>query len=254
MAVLVRYRAGAAPAWGYLDGQVVRCVEGSVYGEWAPGEVVGTADELQFLPPCEPTTVVALGHNYKDLVGPMERYDEPIVFVKSPTCVVGDADPVVLPTWVGRVWVEVELACVIRTAAFCATPDEAAACILGYTLANDVTAENVHGRDHHLARSKSLNTFCPVGRFLHTEIPTGNLRLTTRVNGRVTQRGTTADRILDDVESVMLVSRLMRLQPGDLILTGTPAGAMDSVVKPGDALELEIEGLGRLTNRIDSRM
>jgi 2-keto-4-pentenoate hydratase/2-oxohepta-3-ene-1,7-dioic acid hydratase in catechol pathway len=231
----------------------VREVAGTVYGAWSHGAVAGTIHDLTLLPPCEPTTVAALAYNYKDLVGPRETYDEPLVFVKSPACVIGSRDPIARPSWVDRVWVEVEVGVVIRTAVFEATREQAAAAILGYTVTNDVTAVNVHGRDHHLARSKSLATFCPVGDVVHTDVDTRRLSLVTTINGRVTQRGSTSDRIYDDVEAVMLVSRLLPLAAGDIILTGTPAGAMDSLVQPGDAVELAIEGLGRLTNGIVAR-
>lgn len=253
MAVLVRFQDATGPAWGTVDGTTIRRVDGSVYDAWRPGEIVGATAELQLLPPCEPTTVVALAYNYKDLVGVREQYDEPLVFVKSSGCVVGDVDAILRPAWASRVWVEVELAFTVRKTAFCVSREDAESYILGYTVANDVTAENVHGRDHHLARSKSLDTFCPVGRFLHTAVDTRDLALSTRINSRVTQRGTTANRIFDDGQCLTLISRLMRLQPGDLILTGTPAGAMDSLVAPGDTVELEIAGVGRLSNPIRSR-
>lgn len=253
MAVLVRFQDVSGPSWGSMEGALVRRVEGSVYGDWRSGSVVGSADEIRFLPPCEPTTVVALAYNYKDLVGFREAYDEPLVFLKSSSCVVGDTESILRPTWAPRVWVEVELALVLRSAAFCVSREQAERSILGYTLANDVTAVNVHGRDHHLARSKSLETFCPVGRFLHTDINTSALELTTRINGRVTQCGTTANRVLDDIESVMLISRFIQLQPGDVILTGTPAGAMDSLIAAGDDVQLHIEGVGQLNNPIGSR-
>lgn len=255
MAELVRFDAAEGPHWGVCDpdGVTIRQVVGSVYGVWSPGEVVGTTDDLSLLPPCEPRTVAALAYNYKDLVGPRDTYDEPLVFVKSPAAVIGSSDAIARPAWVDKVWVEVEVAVVIGTAVFEASRAQAAAAILGYTVGNDVTAVNVHGRDHHLARSKSLATFCPVGDVLHTGVDTRSLALTTTINGRVTQRGSTRDRIYDDVDAVMLVSRLMPLLPGDIILTGTPAGAMDSLVQPGDDVELVIEGLGRLHNRIVSR-
>ena len=255
MARLVRFRSEAAarPAWGTVEGEQVHAVEGDVYSDWRRGPLVGRLTDLQLLPPCQPATVVALAYNYKDLVGVREQYDEPLIFIKSPSTVIDDRTAIQRPTWARRVWVEVELAYVLRAPAFCVSREEASRSILGFTVANDVTAENVHARDHHLARSKSLETFCPVGRFLHTETETASLPMTTRINGRVTQQGTTANRILDDLDALVLISRLMRLQPGDLVLTGTPAGAMDSLVQPGDDVTLEIEGIGCLRNPIGAR-
>ncbi len=255
MTGFVRFQSDGVPWWGVLeaDGDTISTLTGSVYGAWTRGPVAGRLAELDLLAPCEPRTVAALAYNYKDLVGPRDTYDEPLVFVKSPSCVVGARDAIARPAWAERVWVEVEVAFVIRTAVFEATRAQAADAILGYTLANDVTAVNIHGRDHHLARSKSLATFCPVGAVLRPGVDTNALALSTCINGRFSQQGSTRDRIYDDVEALMLVSRLMPLWPGDIILTGTPAGAMDSLVQPGDDVELVIEGLGRLTNPIVSR-
>jgi len=252
---LVRLNSSRGPCWGALDpdGVTIREVRGSAYGAWSPGQIIGSTNESSLLPPCEPRTVAALAYNYKDLVGPRDSYDEPLVFIKSPSAVIGSRDAIARPSWVDKVWVEVEVGVVIRTPIFEASYAQAAAAILGYTITNDVTAINVHGRDHHLARSKSLATFCPVGDVLYTDADTTHLALTTSINGRITQQGFTCDRIYDDVEAVMLVSRLMPLVPGDIVLTGTPAGAMESLVQPGDDVELVIEGLGRLKNEIVSR-
>jgi len=252
---LVRFRSAEGSRWGVVDndGSTVWQVNGSVYDQWTQGPLVGAISDLTLLPPCEPRTVAALAYNYKDLVGLRDTYDEPLVFVKSPVTVIGSQDVLMRPAWVNRVWVEVELSVVIKRPIFEATRAEAEAAILGYTIANDATAVNVHGRDHHLARSKSLATFCPVGDVVRVGLDTSNLALTTTINGRITQRGTTRDRICDDVEAVMLVSRLMPLAPGDIILTGTPAGAMDSLVQPGDVVRLEIDGVGVLANPIGSR-
>jgi 2-keto-4-pentenoate hydratase/2-oxohepta-3-ene-1,7-dioic acid hydratase in catechol pathway len=149
--------------------------------------------------------------------------------------------------------VEVELALVIGRPVFEASTEEAAHAILGWTIANDVTTSNICGRDHHLARSKSLISFCPLGVILRRGIDTGVLRMTTTINGYRTQDGCTRDRILGDAESVALVSKIMPLFPGDVILTGTPAGAMGSLITPGDRVELEIESIGRLANPIVRR-
>ncbi len=255
MTSLLRFLQGGAPAWGALhaDAVTVLAVEGCVYGEWRPGAPVGRLPELDLVPPCEPRVVAALAYNFKDLVGPRDQYEEPLVFLKAPACVVSSTEAVRLPGWVDRVWVEVELAIVVGRPIINADRAEAARAILGYTIANDVTASNICGRDHHLARSKSLPTFCPVGDFLRTSAATGALAMTTTINGRRTQCGTSANRILDDIDALALVSRIVALHPGDLVLTGTPAGAMDSTVRPGDRVELEIESIGTLSNPIVGR-
>lgn len=247
---LVRFRRKGQAQWGVLENSEVWASRGSVYEAFEVGKRVGALDDVEMLAPCEPTKVLALAYNYKDLVGEREHYDEPLIFLKSVTSVVPFHAPISIPSGLSKVWVEAELAFVIKRGGRHISPEDAPEHILGYTIANDVTAANVHGRDHHLARSKGLDTFCPVGLTLDTQIATGDLALCTRINGRVTQRGTTANRILNDVECLSLLSRFFTLAPGDLVLTGTPAGAMDSIIKPGDEAVLEIAGLGRLSNPI----
>lgn len=252
MASFVRFNSARGPAWGVIasDGVTVRAVEGSVFDNWKIGSAVGAVCDLDLIPPCKPQTVAALAYNFKDLVGPRETYEEPLVFLKSPAAVIGSRENIRRPQWIDKMWVEVEIGVVVRTPIFEATRSEAAAAILGLVITNDVTATNIGGRDHHLARSKSLATFCPVGDVLHTDINANNLILSTSINGKMTQYGNTNNRICDEVDAVMLVSRMMPLVPGDLILTGTPAGAMDSIVEPGDDVELIVESLGRLNNQI----
>lgn len=247
---LVQYRLNRDSRWGFMEGKDVWDIRGSVYGDFDVGERIGPLESLELLPPCAPSKVVALAYNYKDLVGERAEYDEPIFFLKSPTSVVESRSAIVIPSRVSKVWVEVELAFVVKKTARHVTSEHAAEYILGYTIANDVTAGNVHGRDHHLARSKALDTFCPVGSVLHTGFVTRDLAMSTRINGRVTQQGSTGNRILNDDEVLSLISHFVTLYPGDLVLTGTPAGAMDSLIQPGDEAILEIPGIGRLSNPI----
>lgn len=201
---------------------------------------------LELLPPCSPTKVIGLGHNYRSLVGPRAHYDEPIVFLKSPTSVCAHGARVPYPASATKVWVEVELGVVIGTRCRSVSAAEAGDSILGYTIGGDITAENIHGRDWHLARSKALDGFAPLGPYLVCGVDTSSLELRTLINGREYQRGNTDDRILNDREVVSLVSSFMTLEPGDVILTGTPVGATDSVVRPGDVVTHRVESLGEL--------
>jgi 2-keto-4-pentenoate hydratase/2-oxohepta-3-ene-1,7-dioic acid hydratase in catechol pathway len=201
---------------------------------------------LELLPPCAPAKVIGLGHNYRSLVGPRAHYDEPIVFLKSPTSVCAHGSRVQYPAFATKVWVEVELGVVIGKRCRSVSAADAGDSILGYTIGGDITAENIHGRDWHLARSKALDGFAPVGPWLVRGVDTSCLGLQTLINGRRYQRGNTNDRILDDRAVVGLVSSLMTLEPGDLILTGTPAGATDAIVKPGDVVTHQIDQLGEL--------
>ncbi|HUP56334.1 MAG TPA: fumarylacetoacetate hydrolase family protein, partial [Bdellovibrionota bacterium] len=154
-----------------------------------------------------------------------------------------------LPEGLERIWVEVELAIVIgRRTRNARSEQQAREAIFAFTIGNDITASNIFGRDFHLARSKSLDGFCPIGPELVTGVDFENRPLRTRVNGVETQSSSTANRVLNSVQVVQLVSRLMTLEPGDVILTGTPPGARFHPIRPGDRVELEIESLGVLRN------
>ena len=252
---LVRYACVDGARWGALSKDETRVLEivGDVYTDWETGEEAGLVADLKLLPPCEPKTISALAFNYKDLVGERDEYDEPLVFLKAVSTLASATDNVVIPAHVDRIWAEVEIALVLKTDLYMATREEAEAAILGVTVANDITAKNVHGRDHHLARSKSGFTFCPVSPVLRQWDGDRNYRMRTTINGRQTQNGVSSNRILDDIGALMLISSIFPLAAGDIVLTGTPAGAMDSIFSPGDDVRLEVEGLGFLNNPVIAR-
>lgn len=246
--LLLRYQSATGPAWGITrpNERGVFALEGNPYDRPAPGNRVGEIDRLKLLPPCEPSKIVALALNYTDMLGDRPAGKEPLIFFKPPTSLIGPGEPIEIPPGFNDVWVETELAFVVKQKARNVPQEAARACILGYTIANDVTARNIEGRDWHLARSKGPDTFCPVGPHLDTELDPSALAITTEINGRVTQRSTTANRIVADAEALSLISKFMTLMPGDLVLTGTPAGAFESLIKPGDIVRSSIEGLGDL--------
>ena len=201
---------------------------------------------LVYLAPFFGTKVLGLAYNYKSLIGFREQYDEPLFFLKSPTSPCGHRSAITYPPFAEDVWVEVELTILIKKECRSVSVDEAADYILGVTVGSDMTAQNICGRDHHLARSKALDQFAPMGPFLVTGLDTSDLKMTTRINGEVYQSGATSDRVLNDAECVSLISEYVTLQAGDAILTGTPAGAMSSLVKPGDVVTHWIEQIGKL--------
>ncbi|MBN2012326.1 fumarylacetoacetate hydrolase family protein [candidate division KSB1 bacterium] len=206
--------------------------------------------EFKYLPPCDPSKIIGLAYNYKSLVGKNDGFDEPLVFLKGLNALVGHKDNVLYPTFATKVWIEVELAVVIKDIAKNITVKDVADVILGYTIGNDITTGNIHNRDHHLARSKSLDTFCPVGPYLWTDIDPTHLEIKSMINDQVTQEGNTADMILNAFECVACASQYFTLLPGDIILTGTTANAMNSIVIPGDRVELTIENFESLNNNI----
>lgn len=249
---LTRFKIGEEIFWGELDlasGEIF-FVNGSVYEEWERGEFAAKLDAITLLPPCDPKNVVGLAFNYKDLVGFKDSYEEPLLFLKSTNTVVTSSQPIIIPKDSIKTWVEVEIAIVIKKPLFNASFEDAEKSILGITIANDVTTQNIANRDHHLALSKSQPNFCPIGDYITTDIDTSNLTMNTRINGVTTQESSSKHRILNEIESLVLISRYIPLFPGDVVLTGTPAGAMNSLVSPNDSVILTIEGLGKLSNRV----
>jgi len=262
----LRFRAGAdpAPRWGRRDGDAVVELSGP---PWEAGcRAVGAlpAAGLALLAPAAPTKILALAYNYRDLFAdPAARTSarephytdpgfEPLVFLKGPNCLLDPGAPIPFPRGAAEVWVEVEVTAVIGRRAR-GLRDAAAARdhVFGVTIGNDVTALNVLGRDWHLARSKGLDGFCPLGPELVRGFDDADRALSTTISGRRTQASTTANRVLDTFEAVALASRLMTLEPGDAVLTGTPGGARQSLIRPGDRVELAIHGLGVLANPVE---
>jgi 2-keto-4-pentenoate hydratase/2-oxohepta-3-ene-1,7-dioic acid hydratase in catechol pathway len=205
--------------------------------------------KTKLLAPVKPEKVVGLAYNYKDLVGEKDLYDEPLIFLKSPESVIGPNDIIYIQNS-STTWAEVELAIVIGKECSNVSIETAKEFIYGYTIGNDVTMSNVHNRDHHLARSKALDSFCPIGPYIDTNLIVDNLSLKNYINDTLFQNGNTNNRILNDLESVSLVSQFIKLKPGDVILTGTPANAMNSLITNGDKIVMEITNLGVITNQV----
>jgi len=249
----VRFKESAGEFWGVVDSdgtQMVRRVSGSIFGEWEVADQVGLMSEINLLPPCNPKNIVGLALNYKDLVENIELNYEPLVFIKAVSALTKGNSSIKKPTWVDTIWVEAELAIVVKKSISNATIEEASSAVFGHVVANDVTAKNVFGRDHHLARSKSLPTFCPISSMLIQDVDTQNLRIRTSINGVLKQESSTSERIYSDAQALALVSRIIPLHPGDLVLTGTPGGALESTVSPGDEVLIEIENIGVIRNSV----
>jgi 2-keto-4-pentenoate hydratase/2-oxohepta-3-ene-1,7-dioic acid hydratase in catechol pathway len=270
----LRFRSGddPRPRWGRRAGGAVVELSSAPWeaGCRAVGELA--AEGLALLAPAQPTKILAFGYNYRDLFAdPAARTSarephytdpgfEPVVFLKGPNCLLDPGAPIILPALlpaalppdVTEVWVEVEVAAVIgRRARNLRDPAAARAHVFGVTIGNDVTALNVLGRDWHLARSKGLDGFCPLGPELVRGFDDADRALSTTISGRRTQASTTGNRVLDTFAAVALASRIMTLEPGDVVLTGTPGGARQSLIRPGDLVELAIDGLGVLANPVE---
>ena len=223
-------------------------------GGWEYGKEIAR-DARSLLVPVNPSKIVCVGRNYvehaKELNHPMP--EEPLLFLKAPSALIGPQAPIVLPPESERVEHEGEIAVVLRSRlSRGATAEEARSAVLGVTCANDVTARDLQRKDAVFARSKSFDTFCPVGPAIRIDADLENLEVVTRVNGAERQRGHTRDMAFGIVDLLLYASRMMTLEPGDLLLTGTPAGV--GPLAGGDRVEVEVSGVGVLENPVEDRI
>jgi 2-keto-4-pentenoate hydratase/2-oxohepta-3-ene-1,7-dioic acid hydratase in catechol pathway len=197
-----------------------------------------------------PSKIVAVGLNYRDHARElkMDLPGYPLIFMKPSTSVIGDGDPIVFPVQTQELHYEGELGIVMGKRARNVPVGEARGLIAGYTCANDVTARDLQRMDGQWTRAKSFDTFCPLGPRIVGDIDPTALEIMTRVNGQIKQQSTTANMIFDVYDLVSFISGIMTLLPGDVIITGTPPGV--GSLLPGDTVEVEIEGIGILTNTV----
>lgn len=249
----VRYGNRTDSHWAELD-------EGRVFNLTAPPwedakreRIDAQVGDLALLAPVMPSKIVLVGLNYQDHVKESKSADkapdEPVIFLKPLTSLIGPGAPIVRPNGVERVDYEAELAIVIGRELYRPTEDEARAAIFGGTCLNDVTARPLQRKDVQWTRAKGFDTFCPVGPYLVTDLDWQNLRVQSLLNGEVKQDGNTRDQIFSIVTLVRFIADVMTLYPGDLISTGTPAGV--GPVNAGDTIEIRIEGIGSLTNPVE---
>ncbi|MEI7442727.1 MAG: fumarylacetoacetate hydrolase family protein [Actinomycetes bacterium] len=241
------------PVYGVLEGTQVALFRGL---PWGDPEFVGVAvelDELKVLAPTIPSKIICVGKNYADHAAEMNSSvpDEPVIFLKPNTTVIGDEDAIVLPDQSNDVHYEAELAVVIGAVAKDVPVERAGEVIFGYTCANDVTARDLQAKDKQWTRAKSFDTFCPLGPWIETELDPSILNISCEVNDEVKQSSNTKEMIRGVHEMVSWISKVMTLIPGDVILTGTPAGVGPMVA--GDSVSVTIQGIGTLTNPVVAR-
>ncbi len=251
---IARFTTGEDPRFGVVEGEPGAEVLAVVTGDplYTPVQFTGERvplDDARLLAPVIPRSkVIGVGRNYAEHAAELgnEVPAEPLIFLKPNTSVVGPGDPIVLPAASERVDYEGELAVVIGRVCRDVPRERVGEVVLGYTCANDVTARDLQKRDGQWWRAKGYDSFCPLGPYLATGIDAGDLRVTTRLDGEVVQDGRTSQMVHDVPAIVAFVSSAMTLLPGDVILTGTPAGV--GPMAPGSRVEVEVEGIGVLHN------
>lgn len=243
-----------APQYGILEGEFIRpLIDADAFGarpRARSGDKIPLA-EARLLSPVTPSKIVCVGRNYLEHALELgnKMPDEPLLFLKAPSAIIASDEEIRLPAESQQVEHEGELGVVIgRTAVRLGEAEDPLAYVLGYTCVNDVTARDLQRKDVQFTRGKSFDTFCPVGPFIVTDINPLDVSVTTRVNGLVKQHGRTSQMAFSVPFLIRYISRMMTLNPGDLIATGTPAGV--SKLSAGDVVEVEIEGIGKLSNPV----
>jgi 2-keto-4-pentenoate hydratase/2-oxohepta-3-ene-1,7-dioic acid hydratase in catechol pathway len=252
---IARYSHNGSLSYGILDDDqlVVLAGDPMFSGFETTGERVPLRDATLLAPVIPRSKVVAVGKNYRDHAAEMggEAPEAPLLFLKPNTAVIGQHDAIVLPSQSKQVEHEGELAIVIGRIGKNIPAADYADYVFGYTAANDVTARDLQRADGQWARAKGFDTFCPLGPVIETEFDPTDATLVTRVNGEVRQDGRISDMVHDIPAIVAYASSVWTLLPGDVILTGTPAGI--GPLTDGDTVEVQISGIGTLSNPVRSR-
>ena len=241
------------PVFGVVNGTQIGLLKGHPFGELDPAGIALELDDVKVLSPVLPSKVVCVGKNYADHAAEMGGVvpDEPIIFIKPNTTVIGPGDTIVWPAMAPSIDYEAELAIVIGRICKEVPKEKVNDVIFGYTLANDVTSRELQKKDGQWTRAKGFDTFCPLGPWIETDFVPGTQRITTTVNGEVKQDGNLNDMIFKVADIINFVSSVMTLLPGDVIITGTPAGIGPMPEK--STVAVSIEGLGQLTNKVSAR-
>ncbi|MDP1808914.1 MAG: fumarylacetoacetate hydrolase family protein [Actinomycetota bacterium] len=247
---LVRFVYRDTPRYGRLHEDQIELISGDPFDTGEPSGVSMNAERVEWLSPVNPSKIIAVGLNYRDHAAElrMDLPDEPVLFLKPPSAVIGPFESIVYPNASKQVDFEAELAVVVGKTASHVAVAEAKQYILGYTCANDVTARDLQKKDGQWTRAKSFDTFCPLGPHVETDIDPADLSISLSLNGQVKQASSTSRMIHTVEEIISFVSQVMTLLPGDVILTGTPPGV--GPVAIGDVVQVEIDGIGSLRNKV----
>ena len=244
----VRFQADGRVAYGLLEDKTVRELKGSIFDRPAKTDRTHTLDAVKLLAPCEPTKILAVALNYASHLADRPKPKNPEIFFKPPSAILEPGGAIVVPPGTDRCDYEGELVVVIGTKAKNVSVKEAPDYIFGVTCGNDVSARDWQKNDIQWWRAKGSDTFAPLGPAIARGLDCSDLLLTTRLNGEIKQQQRTSDLFFNVPELVSFISRFVTLYPGDVIYTGTPG--QTSPMKSGDVVEVEIEGIGILKNRI----
>ncbi|MGE5251067.1 MAG: fumarylacetoacetate hydrolase family protein [Bacteroidota bacterium] len=248
---IVRYQTQEeAPRYGWLLDDQIGVIEGDLFSKYRRRQVKTPMADAKLLPPALPSKIVCVGRNYvehaKELGNEVPKV--PLIFLKPPSSIIASGDSIILPPQSRQVEHEGELVVVIGKRGRNITAEDAKKYILGYTIGNDVTARDLQRIDDQWTRAKGFDTFCVFGPWIDTDFDPSDAVVTCRVNGQMRQMASTRDMVFSVATLVAYVSSIMTLEPGDLIFTGTPSGVGE--LREGDRVDVEIDGLGRISNPV----
>jgi 2-keto-4-pentenoate hydratase/2-oxohepta-3-ene-1,7-dioic acid hydratase in catechol pathway len=250
---IVRYQTNNdLPKYGWMLDDKVGEIQGEPFGEYRRREAKTALADVKLVAPCEPSKILCVGRNYvehaKELGNEVPKV--PLIFMKPPSSIIWNGGTILLPPQSTQVEHEAELVVVIGRRARNVTAEDAKQYIFGYTIGNDVTARDLQQTDGQWTRAKGFDTFCSFGPWIDTEFDPSDAVVTCRVNGQMRQMASTRDMVFNVGTLIAYISSVMTLEPGDLIFTGTPAGVGE--LKDSDVVDVEIEGLGKLSNTVSS--
>lgn len=246
----VRYRIGEEVSWGRLEGETVRPLAAPPYKTIEAAGPPLPLDSVRLLAPIKPSKMIAVGRNYaahaEEHGNPIP--EEPLLFSKVLSSIIGPEETIVIPKWVGRVDYEGELGVIMGRETKGVSAEKALDHVFGYTCMNDVSARVLQRSDGQYTRGKGLDTFCPVGPWIETDLDPTDLAVRTLHNSKLVQDSRTSFMIFPVAELIAFISRVMTLLPGDVILTGTPSGVGE--LGQDDRIEVDIQGIGCLVNPV----
>jgi len=248
---IVRYQTNDETVkYGWMLEDKIGEIQGDIFGEYRRREAKIPITEVKLSAPCMPSKILCVGRNYVEHARELgnEVPKVPLIFMKPPSSIIANDEHIILPPQSNQVEHEAELVVVIGKRGRNITPEAAKEYIFGYTIGNDVTARDLQKTDGQWTRAKGFDTFCSFGPLIDTEFDASDAVVTCRVNGQMRQMASTRDMVFNVSTLIAYISSIMTLEPGDIMFTGTPAGVGE--LKNGDVVDVEIEGLGKLSNRI----
>lgn len=248
---ICRLMLDAKAQYCLIEGDTARVIDGSPFDRYRVTDRMVKLDGTEFLSPCEPMKIVAVGLNYAEHANEMSETakDYPVIFMKPASSIIGHKSAIIRPRQSERVDYEAELAIVIKKRCKNVSKGDAMEYVLGFTCLNDVTARDLQSLDKQWTRAKSFDTFCPLGPWVETEFDWRDAKVELRLNGEVKQSGRTSQMINACDELVSFISSVMTLEAGDVIATGTPSGI--GPMQKGDSVIVEVEGIGELVNTVE---